>query len=71
MCFETIQFDSSNVNLVRDEAFANLQVELPNVNHPKPCAQSESRYWSLRKHSAFIRTCFQTMWVKMALTIEQ
>ena len=59
-CLETIQFDSSNVNLVREEAFANLQVILPNAYHPKPCAQSESRYWRLRKHSTFIRTFIRT-----------
>ena len=31
-----IQIDSSTVNLARDEAFAKVQVELRNVNHPKP-----------------------------------
>ena len=36
LCFETIQIDSSNVNSVKDEAFAKLQVKLPNVNHPNP-----------------------------------
>ena len=36
LCFETIHIDSSNVNLVRDEAFAKIPVELPNVDHPNP-----------------------------------
>ena len=36
LCFETIHIDSSNVNLLRDEAFAKISVELPNVDHPNP-----------------------------------
>ena len=36
LCFETIQIDSSNVNSVKDEAFAKLQVKLPSVSHPNP-----------------------------------
>ena len=36
MCFEAIHVDSSNVNLLRDEAFAKISVELPNVDHPNP-----------------------------------
>ena len=33
---ETIQIDSSNVTPVKDDAFAKLQVKLPNVNNPNP-----------------------------------
>ena len=36
LCFETIHIDSSNVNLLRDEAFAKIPIELPNVDHPNP-----------------------------------
>ena len=36
LCFETIKIDSSNVTPVKDEAFAKLQVKLPNVDHPNP-----------------------------------
>ncbi|XP_029212518.2 uncharacterized protein LOC114976273 [Acropora millepora] len=36
LCFETIHIDCSNVNLLRDEAFAKISVELPNVDHPNP-----------------------------------
>lgn len=36
LLFESIQTDSSTVNSARGEAFAKVQVELPNVNHPKP-----------------------------------
>ena len=36
LLLESIQIDSSAVNPVRDEAFAKVQVELRNVNHPKP-----------------------------------
>ena len=36
LLLESIQIDSSAVNPVRDEAFAKVQVELPDINHPKP-----------------------------------
>ena len=38
LLFESIQTDSSAVNpaIARDEAFAKVQVELPDINHPKP-----------------------------------
>jgi len=36
LLFESIQIDGSTVNPARDEAFAKVLVELPNVNHPKP-----------------------------------
>ena len=36
LLFESIQIDSSTVNAARDEAFAKVLVERPNVNHPKP-----------------------------------
>ena len=35
LLFESIQIDSSTVNLARDEAFAKVHVELPNIDHPK------------------------------------
>ena len=35
LLFESIQIDSSAVNPARDEAFAKVQVELPDINHPK------------------------------------
>ena len=36
LLFESIQIDNSAVNPGRDEALAKVQVEIPNVNHPKP-----------------------------------
>ena len=36
LCFEAIHIDSSSVNLGRNEAFAKIKVELPNVDHPSP-----------------------------------
>ena len=36
LLFESIQIDSSAVNPTRDEAFAKVQFELPNINHSKP-----------------------------------
>ena len=36
LLFESIQIDSSAVSPARDEAFAKVQVELPDINHPKP-----------------------------------
>ena len=36
LLFASIQIDSSAVNPARDEAFAKVQVELPDINHPKP-----------------------------------
>ena len=38
LLFESIQTDSSAVNpaIARDEAFAKVQVESPDINHPKP-----------------------------------
>ena len=35
LLFESIQINSSAVNPARDEAFAKVQVELPDINHPK------------------------------------
>ena len=35
MSYESIQIDSSAVNPARDEAFAKVQVELPDIHHPK------------------------------------
>ena len=36
LLFESIQIDSSAVNPARNEAFAKVQAELPDINHPKP-----------------------------------
>ena len=35
MSYVSIQIDSSAVNPARDEAFAKVQVELPDIHHPK------------------------------------
>ena len=54
LLFESIQIDSSAVNPARDEAFAKVQAELPNVNHPKPMlkmkvdAGAQGNIWPLR-----------------------
>ena len=48
--FETIQIDSSAVNPARDEAFAKVQAELSNVNHPKPMLKMKVGYWCTRKY---------------------
>ena len=36
LLFESIQIDSSAVSPTSDEAFTKVQVELPDINHPKP-----------------------------------
>ena len=36
LLLESIQIDSSAVDPARDEAFAKVRVELPDINHPKP-----------------------------------
>ena len=36
LLLESIQIVSSTVNAARDEAFAKVLAELPNVDHPKP-----------------------------------
>ena len=64
LLFESIQIDSSAVNPARDEAFAKVQAELPNVNHPKPMLKMKVGYWCTKKYFAlanlqkqFSRTC--------------